>query len=93
MWPLILALRSHEEARVDEIDAAVRSQCGAAAQGLERPRGTGKRTEFAYRCAWARTRLRDRGYIKRVGHARWSLTSQGREATRAEVEGSMDPPT
>lgn len=35
----------------------------------------GKRTEFAYRLAWARTRLRNEGLIERAGSKLWKLTT------------------
>jgi restriction system protein len=35
--------------------------------------GAGKRTEFAYRMAWARTRLKNKGQLVRKAHKTWGL--------------------
>ncbi len=37
----------------------------------------GQRTEFAYRLAWARTRLKSEGLIERAGSRLWRLTDVG----------------
>lgn len=39
----------------------------------------GRRSEFEYRLAWARTQLSKSGEIVRSGNRRWSLTEAGRD--------------
>jgi hypothetical protein len=59
----------------DAMDKAVARELGVADDALlvlHTP-GRGKRTEFAYRMAWARTRLRLKGLIERVGTRSWRL--------------------
>ena len=40
---------------------------------LHRNSEKGRRTEFAYRLAWAKTRLRNEGLIERAGSKLWKL--------------------
>jgi restriction system protein len=47
----------------------------------------GKRTEFAYRLAWARTKLKAEGLIERVGNRRWRLTDVGLAASPRTSQG------
>lgn len=59
----------------DAMDTAVARELGVPEEALlvlHTP-GRGNRTEFAYRMAWARTRLRLKGLIERVGSRSWRL--------------------
>jgi restriction system protein len=68
MWPVVAALRNHGgTATVAELDEAVCQQAAISDSWLQEPRRGGKRSEIAYRCAWARTRLRKAGFIERIG--------------------------
>ncbi len=61
-------------AGVAEINERVAAQVGLTREQLELPHGRGdRRTEFEYRAAWARTRLRKAGKIEPVGRGRWRL--------------------
>ncbi|RYZ03029.1 MAG: hypothetical protein EOO73_29355 [Myxococcales bacterium] len=62
----------------DAIDQAVARQLGVPEQALRalHTPGHGTRTEFAYRMAWARTRLRLKGLIERVGSRSWRAVRQ-----------------
>ena len=41
--------------------------------------GDGPQTEFAYRCAWARTRLRRIGAVDNSARGVWAITEAGRQ--------------
>ena len=59
---------------VEEIDAEVAQRLNVPPAALQIPHAAvGKRTEFAYRMAWARTRLKDKGRLVRKAHKTWGL--------------------
>lgn len=57
------------------IETAVAKRLGVTEDMLKIPHapGRGTRTEFAYRLAWAKTRLKSKGRIERVGTKSWKL--------------------
>jgi len=78
--PTLQALaRLGGSATTAEIESAVATDLGLTAEQRERLRDEkrGKRTELAYRMAWARTRLREAGLVERDGPRRWKLTKEG----------------
>ncbi len=44
------------------------------------PHVGGPRTRFDYRCAWARSWLKNAGYVENSERGVWALTSEGRKA-------------
>jgi hypothetical protein len=59
---------------VEEIDAEVARRLELSPEALRIPHASaGKRTEFSYRMAWARTRLKDKGQLIRTAHQMWGL--------------------
>jgi restriction system protein len=59
-----------------DIDRGVAERIGLSAEDLAVPHNPekGTRTEFAYRMAWARTRLKKDGLITNVATKVWSLS-------------------
>ena len=64
----------------DEMANLVASSAGLAPEALKRLHdpARGKRTEFGYRLAWAKSKLKAEGLIERAGSRRWTLTEAGR---------------
>ena len=62
-----------------ELEKMIATRLGLSSPAVEalHDPARGKRTEFSYRLAWARTRLKREGSIERVGNRRWRLTSVG----------------
>jgi restriction system protein len=60
----------------EEIERLVAERAGLTPAQLVLPHDpyVPTRTEFAYRMAWARTRLRQEGAIERLGAKRWALS-------------------
>ncbi len=52
---------------------------------LEVPHGSGPKSEFLYRAAWARTFLRHMGAIENTSRGVWSVTDQGRHLAQSEA--------
>jgi restriction system protein len=63
----------------EEIEKVVAGRAGLTEAQLSAPHDpwVPGRTEFCYRMAWARTRLRQQGQIERVGTKQWALIRQG----------------
>ncbi|MCL4756030.1 MAG: hypothetical protein KJ015_38135 [Myxococcales bacterium] len=63
----------------DAIDAGVARHIGLSEEALRvvHDPTKGSRTEFSYRMAWARTRLKAKGMIERVGPGTWRLARAG----------------
>jgi len=62
-----------------EMDALVALQLGLSDEQLKLPHDLekrGARTEFAYRMAWARTRLKARGVLERRELGEWALSGR-----------------
>lgn len=81
--PLIKALRNRLEPMTNRaIDEFVARELELPQELLEvaHAPGRGGRTEFAYRMAWARTRLKSKGVIERAGPSAWKLTGAGRDS-------------
>lgn len=77
--PILECLKSAAPAtmKVAEIDAAVAKSLGLSAEQLKVAHDAAKpsgRTEFAYRMAWARTRLKAKGVIENRGFGQWAIS-------------------
>ncbi len=76
--PLVKALRERAapmtNRAIDEFVAQELKLAAALLEVLHVP-GRGTRTEFAYRMALARTRLKSKGVIERAGPSAWRLAS------------------
>lgn len=81
LWPSLLALREvGGSATIAELVAATAKQMRMTDAQLEVPHGDTNRTEFEYRCAWARTNLKAVGLVDNSERAIWTLTPSGRRA-------------
>jgi len=76
--PLLKALREHGKpmttSAIDDFVARELKLTQDILTTLHAP-GRGARTEFAYRMAWARTRLKAKGLVERAGPKTWALSS------------------
>ena len=85
MWPILRALQGlGGSASIHELDDRVSTDLGLPDAMLEVVHGSGPQTEIAYRCAWARTLLRQRGAVDNSGYGIWSLTETGRRVGSAD---------
>ena len=79
MWPTLRALESlGGSASNHELDDRVATDLDLPDGMLDIVHGNGPQTEFAYRCAWARTRLRHIGAVDNSRRGVWSITEGGR---------------
>lgn len=86
--PVLQALlRQGGEASNAELEDAV--VCDLALTDEQRPAphnaARGKRAEFVYRLAWARTKLSSDGLVLRCGQERRAFTKAGREAAEKDA--------
>lgn len=91
LWPTIQALRLSREPMSN--DAIERAICGLLALTPEvrsKAHGVGARSEVGYRAAWARTELRKRGFIERIGRAS-RLIASGENVTDDAVTAVPAP--
>ena len=85
MWPILRALQGlGGSASIHELDDRVSTDLRLPDAVLEVVHGRGPQTEFAYRCAWSRTRLRHLEAVDNSGHGIWSLTETGRRIGSAD---------
>lgn len=62
---------------IDEIVLEIVKVLGLSQEVTEIPHGTSGRTELEYRSAWARTYLRNAGFIENSERGVWALTPRG----------------
>jgi restriction endonuclease Mrr len=63
----------------EELNAAVAARVGLSDEQLRMPHGKGDgRSEFEYRMAWARTKLRKAGDLEPDQRKAWRITEAGR---------------
>lgn len=62
-------------AHFKDIERAVIKKLGLSSESISQIR-TGKRTEFAYRLSWARTKCKSEGLITNSGSGVWKLASK-----------------
>ena len=85
MSPTLRALEAlGGSASIHELDDRVSKDLGLADAILDVVHGDGPQTEFAYRCAWARTRLRRIGAVDNSARGVWTITETGRRTGSAE---------
>ena len=85
MWPTLRALEGlGGSASIHELDDRVATDLDLPDGMLDIVHGNGPQTEFSYRCAWARTRLRHIGAVDNSRRGVWSITEGGRRIGSAE---------
>lgn len=63
----------------EEINDGVSARLGLTEEQRSAPHGKGdRRSEFAYRMAWARTKLKTAGALEPDGRSAWRITDAGR---------------
>lgn len=81
MNPTLQALkRLGGSASIDELVPEIVRFLGLPQQVAEVPHGATGRTELEYRAAWARTYLRNAGFLENSERGIWSLTPKGTQA-------------
>ncbi len=85
MWPILQALEElGGSASIHELDDRVATDLEVGEAILNVTHGSGPQTEFAYRCAWARTRLRHIDAVDNSERGVWAITEAGRKIGSAE---------
>ena len=85
MWPTLRALESlGGSASIHELDDRVWTDLGLTDAMLDVLHGEGPQTEFAHRCAWARTRLRRIRAVDNSARGVWTITEAGRRIGSAD---------
>ena len=85
MWPMLGALEGlGGSASIGEVDDRVAADMGVGEAVLDIVHGDGPQSEFAYRCAWARTRLRRIGAVDNSARGVWAITEAGRRIRSAD---------
>ena len=80
MRPILRALeRLGGSASIGELDDRVATDMDLGEAVLDAVHGDGPQSEFAYRCAWARTRLRRIGAVDNSARGVWAITEAGRQ--------------
>ncbi len=81
MNPTLQALkRLGGSASIDELAPEIVKFLGLRQEVAEVPHGNTGRTELEYRAAWARTYLRNAGYVENSERGVWALTPKGTQA-------------
>ena len=85
MWPVLRALEGlGGSASIREVDDRVATDMDLGEAVLDIVHGDGPQSEFAYRCAWARTRLRRIGAVDNSARGVWAITEAGRQIGSAD---------
>jgi len=71
-------------ASIREVDDRVATDMDLGEAVLDIVHGDGPQSEFAYRCAWARTRLRRIGAVDNSARGVWAITEAGRQIGSAD---------
>jgi restriction system protein len=69
---------------IDEIVLEIVKLLALPPEVAELPHGTSGRTELEYRSAWARTYLRNAGFIENSERGVWALTPKGTQTSRVD---------
>jgi restriction system protein len=69
---------------IDEIVLEIVKLLGLPPEVAEVPHGTSGRTELEYRSAWARTYLRNAGFIENSERGVWALTPKGTQTSKVD---------
>ena len=79
MWTVLKALESlGGSSSIRELDERETADLQLSDNSLEELHGDGPKTEFTYRCGWARTRLKNFGATKNSVQGIWEITKTGR---------------
>ena len=90
MWPMLRALDElGGSASIREVDDRVATDMDVSEAVLDVVHGGGPQSEFAYRCAWARTRLRRIGAVNNSARGVWAITEAGRRIGSAEETSEL----
>ena len=85
MWPTLRALAGlGGSGSIHELDDRVSTDLGLTDAMLDVLHGDGPQTEFAYRCAWGRTRLRRIQAVDNSARGVWMMTEAGRGIRTAD---------
>lgn len=85
MWPMLRALEGlGGSAPIHKLDERVATDMRLSDAVLGVVHGAGPRSEFAYRCAWARTRLKGIGAVDKSRRGVWAITEAGRQFRSAD---------
>ena len=80
LWPMLTALKTlGGSAHIGELDDLVATNMGLSESILTQFHGQGPKTEFSYRCGWARTRLKYINAVENSSRGVWSITDTGRK--------------
>ena len=91
MWPTLQALdRLGGSASLHELTDRVAVDLGLTDAVLDVPHRDGPQTEFAYRAAWARTRLRRIEAVDNPSRGVWTITGKGRRLGSADAVRELD---
>ena len=91
MWPTLRALEGlGGSGSNSEIAERIAADLGLADKVLDVMHGKGPRTEFDYRCAWARTRLRRVGAVDSSQVGVWRTTEAGRRIESANEVRALE---
>lgn len=69
----IAVLETKSPMTIFEIESAIAELLKLPSESRTRSHKRGGRTELGYRAAWARTLLRKRGLVERVGPREWAI--------------------
>jgi restriction system protein len=69
---------------IDEIVLEIVKLLGLPPESAEIPHGNSGRTELEYRSAWARTYLRNAGFIENSERGVWALTPKGTQTSSVD---------
>lgn len=82
------ALKAHGGSlTIDEMEEDVADRLRLSDEARAIPHGDGRRTQFQYDLAWARTYLKWAGAVENSERGVWSLTPRGREMPEDELRG------
>ena len=85
MWPILQALAGlGGSTSIGELDDRVATDMELDEALLDVVHGDGPQTDFAYRCAWARTRPRRIGAVDNSARGVWAITEAGRQIGSAD---------
>jgi restriction system protein len=84
----IEALKAHGGSlTIEEMEEDVAERLHLSDKARAVPHGDGRRTQFQYDLAWARTYLKWAGAVENSERGVWSLTSRGRMMSEEELRG------
>jgi hypothetical protein len=90
MQPLLEALKELEtDSSLEQLRTKVAQMLHLTPQQLSimhKPGSPDKRSRFEYNLAWTCTYLKNSGYIANIRRGKWSLTEQGWNASKLDVE-------